>query len=306
MYQIKTPIARVSMVMTALSEGVDISAATRIFGHHHSTISRWRERAGQHSARLQARLFFRALAPGHIQFDELVAFVKTCVQRLWVWTGIDAESKLIFAAHIGGRHSADACRFAHQVWQRLVPNCWPVFTSDGLNQYYHGLTAHWGNWEMPPRARKYRWVPDARLLYAQFRKVRRGRRVVRVFSIVRLGTWQAIQIMLCALGFSGRVQTAYIERSNLTLRALVAPLSRRTWSLAHDINHLWLHLQWGLMYYNFVRPHQALRILVRGPSRCRYRTPAMAAGLTRKPWSVREILLMPVPDEVWLEPFPAA
>jgi hypothetical protein len=33
MYHIKTALARVEMVMTALSEGVDISAATRIFGH---------------------------------------------------------------------------------------------------------------------------------------------------------------------------------------------------------------------------------------------------------------------------------
>jgi len=42
LYWLKTPLARIAMVMTALSEGVDISAASRIFGHHHTTITRWR------------------------------------------------------------------------------------------------------------------------------------------------------------------------------------------------------------------------------------------------------------------------
>ena len=60
------------MVMTAMSEGVDISAAGRIFGHHHTTITRWIERCGLHSERLHERLFHRALTIGHLQLDELV------------------------------------------------------------------------------------------------------------------------------------------------------------------------------------------------------------------------------------------
>jgi len=27
----------------------------------------------------------------------------------------------------------------------------------------------------------------------------------------------------------------------------------RTWSMAHDILHLWSHTLWGLTYYNFIR-----------------------------------------------------
>jgi IS1 family transposase len=303
---LKTALAQVAMVMTAMSEGVSIGAATRIFGHHPTTIQRWVERAGEHSRRLHERICFRALAPGHAQFDELVAWVKRASSRVWVWTGIDAASKLIFALHIGGRTSADACQFIHQVWQRLAPGCWPVFTSDGLNQYFHGLTAHFGAWVKPPRARKLHWIPDPRLLYAQLRKIRRGRRVIAIDHLVRLGNFSLMLIMLCALGFSGLVQTAFIERANLTYRALIAPRARRTWSIAHDLPHLWLHVQWGLAYYNFARPHQSLRIRVRGPSRWRHRTPAMAAGLVPKPWSVTDILLLPIPEDCWLAPFPAA
>jgi hypothetical protein len=77
LYWLKTPLARITMVMTALSEGVDISAAGRIFGHHHTTITRWLERCGRHRERLHERLFPRALRVGHLQLDELVTKVKT-------------------------------------------------------------------------------------------------------------------------------------------------------------------------------------------------------------------------------------
>jgi hypothetical protein len=54
------------MVMTAMSEGVDILAASRIFGHHHTTITRWIERYGRYSERLHERLLHRALRIGHL------------------------------------------------------------------------------------------------------------------------------------------------------------------------------------------------------------------------------------------------
>jgi len=115
-----------------------------------------------------------------------------------------------------------------------------------------------------------------------------------------------MQARLLAPDLSGHVQTAFVERNNLTLRELIAPLSRRTWPMAYDVYHLWLNIQWGLTYYHFCRVHQALEVRVRGPSRRCYRTPAMAAGLTRRHWLVAHILLMPVPEEGWLVLFPVA
>ncbi len=306
MYQIKTPLGRVAMVMTTLSEGVDLAAASRIFGHHPSTLSRWLIRTGEHSARLHSQLFHQALEAAHVQLDELVTRVRQGSERIWVWTAICAQSKLILGLHLGGRTMGDACQLVHQLAERLRPGVFPVFTSDGLNHYFYALTAHFGFWQQPLRARKQHWFPDPRLLYAQLFKARSGYRVKFLFSRIRLGTRQVIRTLLQALDFSGRIQTAFIERSNLTLRAWVAPLSRRTWSLAYDTFHLERHLWWGLAYYHFVRPHLSLRVDIRGPSRCRYRTPAMAAGLTRRHWSVAQILLIPLPEGVRLEPFPIA
>ncbi len=292
--------------MTALSEGVDISAASRIFGHHHTTISRWLERAGQHSERMHKRLFFQALVVGHIQLDELYTRVKTETGKVLVWSAIAAKSRLIMAFHVGGQAIEDACHLFHQIGLRLKKGCRPVFTSDGRNQYFHGMTAHFGYYDKPPRARVFHWFPDEDLQYAQLRKVRRGRKVKFLGSIIRLGTRGVIRQVLRDLGFSGWVQTSLVERSYLTLRELVASLARRTWSMAYDVPHLTLHIQWSLAYYHLCRPHQSLQVRVRGPSKHRYRTPAMAAGLTQRRWSVAQILLLPVPGEGWLDPFPVA
>jgi transposase InsO family protein len=94
---------------------------------------------------------------------------------------------------------------------------------------------------------------------------------------------------LQGLGLSGIIQTAFVERLNLTLRHIVPALRRRTWALTNNIQSLRLRFALGAAYYNFCRPHQALK-----GSRYRHRTPPMAAGITDHPWKVREFVLHPV------------
>lgn len=54
-YQLKTPSVRIGEVLTALAEGLDVSAATRVFGHAHATITRWITRAAAHSIQRHER-----------------------------------------------------------------------------------------------------------------------------------------------------------------------------------------------------------------------------------------------------------
>ncbi len=133
MKDLKAPLAQVSMVLTAMAEGLGISAAARVFGHHPSTISNWMARCGRHSARLHEQLLFRKLEAGHVQLDELVTKVRNRVERVFVWTAVEARSKLIIAISIGERTIANACLLIHQVTMALSPGCLPVFASDGLN-----------------------------------------------------------------------------------------------------------------------------------------------------------------------------
>jgi IS1 family transposase len=45
------------------------------------------------------------------------------------------------------------------------------------------------------------------------------------------------------MGFSGRLNTAFIERVNLTVRDGIAALARRSWATAQESPHLLAHLE---------------------------------------------------------------
>jgi len=153
MYRLKTCAARVQEVTTALGEGVDVAASSRIFGHDERTIRRWLARVAQHSQRLHQH-YFRELVCQHLQLDELVTKIRGATERVFVWVALDAQTKIIPVIHLGGRKREDSMAFVHEVWQRLAPGCVPVFTTDGLWLYYYALTAHFGQW-VPQAGRRW-------------------------------------------------------------------------------------------------------------------------------------------------------
>ena len=151
-------------------------------------------------------------------------------------------------------------------------------------------------------ARQWRVAPS--LIYGQVKKSYRRRKLVRVSHVMRLGTEEALTAALHSMGFSGRLNTAFIERVNLTVRHGVAALARRTWATAQQSSQLLANLEWWRAYYHFVRPHESLRVALVQPherggrllaQRYRHRTPAMAAGRTSRRWTAREVLSCPLP-----------
>jgi hypothetical protein len=290
--------------MTAFAEGVDVSAAHRIFRHDERTLSDWLGKGGRHAERLHDQLF-RECQCAHVQLDELATRVRTCLERVWVWVVIDAQTKIVPVVHIGRRKKDDAMAVVHpqqpgagRLKGRLATGCVPIITTDGLAAYYRAITAHFGRTIEQPHKRQGDWQVDPGLLYGQLNKIRNGRRLKYVVSKIVCGTRNQFRSAMQGLGFSGRVQTAYVERFNLFLRetevarwGAMAPLSRRTWSLAQSEEGLSHHLHWSLVCYHMVRPHEALRErVVEGGRRYRARTPAMAARISSRPWAVRDIL----------------
>jgi hypothetical protein len=116
-------------------------------------------------------------------------------------------------------------------------------------------------------------------------KIKVGRRLRDLYTRVRCGTRRQWQRATRALGFTGKVETAYVERANLTLRELIAPLARRTWSIARSAETLWEAIHWGICIYHFERPHHQLRV-----SRGDRLTPAMEARLADHIWGTEEVL----------------
>jgi transposase InsO family protein len=109
------------------------------------------------------------------------------------------------------------------------------------------------------------WQVAAGLIYGQVKKSYRRRKLVRVTHVMRLGTEPALKAALQGLGFSGRLNTAFIERVNLTVRHGVAALARRTWATTQQSPPLLTHLEWWRAYYHFVRPHESLRVALMQP-----------------------------------------
>jgi transposase-like protein len=306
LYRLKTTSQRIGLVLTALAEGLSVAAASRVFGHTEETITRWVTRAGEHSARLHHRWFQRLRLP-HLQLDELRTRLRDRTHVLWLWVVVDPLSKLIPVLHLGARTQAGAHRVVHTLRQQLAPDCLPAFTSDGLNLYFYALTAHFGHWTEAVERCKRQWRVAPELLYGQVKKTYRRRKVVSVTRLMRCGTPEALRTALTQLGLTGRLNTAFVERVNLTLRRSMAALARRTWSTAQEAPHLLVQLEWWRGYYHFVRPHSALRMLLvqprtrggkRRPQLYRQRTPAMAAGLTSRCWTVCELLGHPLPPDV--------
>jgi IS1 family transposase len=286
LYQLKTPPARIGEVLSALAEGLSVGAAVRIFGHGETTITRWRDRAAQQAARLHRHLL-RDLHLPHVQLDEIRTRLRPRHRVLWLWLALDPETKLIPALALGARTQQTAHTLVHHLRGALATGCTPVITTDGLRLYFYALTAHFGSWVITGRRR--RWQVDPRLLYGQVHKRYRRRRLVRIRYQMGCGSRRALQATLQTLGWSGRLQTAFVERLNLTVRQSVAALTRHTWATLQTAAGLQHQVEWWRAYYHFVRPHRSLR---RQSRSC---TPAMAASLTRHRWTVAEVLAYPCP-----------
>lgn len=148
------------------------------------------------------------------------------------------------------------------------------------------------------------WVLLSDFVYGQGVKPQRRRKTVEVERRVLWGEEKRYQERLKKAGLSGRIHTAFVERVNLTLRQSVSILTRRTWGPAKFTPELMEPLEWWRSYYHFVRYHESMEAEltqpVKGkgkqpPRKYRRRTPAMMAGLTDRKWTVKEILLYPLP-----------
>jgi transposase-like protein len=145
LYRLKTPSYQVAVVLSALAEGLDPSAAARVFGFRQATIITWLSRAGEQAHTLHERFFFHLHLP-HLQLDELRTRLRCAKKVLWLWLAIDARTKILPVLQLGPRTQHMAHLVIHSLRQSLASGCLPLFTSDGLNLYFYALTAHFGRW----------------------------------------------------------------------------------------------------------------------------------------------------------------
>jgi IS1 family transposase len=259
LYRLKTHSEKVAQALALMAEGVDVSTLERVMGIGEGTLRTWLTRAGLHAQKLHDS-FFHELIFRHIQLDELWANVRHATEQMWLWVATEATTKVIPVLKLGPRTLDVAMSVIHELCQRMPSDCWPIFTSDGLKLYFYALTAHVGHWVLPQGAHKPVWEIAAGFLYAQVKKIHRQRRLVKIEHHVLGGDLERLTTGLKALGLTGKINTAFIERLNLTIRQGVAFLLRRTWGTAQFAPELALQVQWWRGYYHFARYHESLRI----------------------------------------------
>ena len=297
--------------MNLLAVGVDGSVLEEVFGVREITIRSWLCRSGMQGRKLHERMMVE-LDLIHIQLDELWGNVKKSGQELWLWAASDARTKIVPVLQVGGRTQEMAYGVMHELKGRLKAGCVPVFSTDGLKHYYYALTAHFGNWA-DQGGKKPVWVLMGELLYGQVIKHQRRRNTVEVERRMLVGEEGEYRRVLKENGLSGRINTSFIERLNplapparagVTIRQCVSKLTRRTWGPTVYLPELMEHLEWWRAYYHFVRYHESLEVKLgepvkrkgrHQPRRYRKQTPAMAAGLVDRRWTVIELLLIPLP-----------
>ena len=120
-------------------------------------------------------------------------------------------------------------------------------------------------------------------VYGQIIKTRRKNRIVRVERKLLMGTKEQMADMLLRSEDSDKLNTAFVERHNLTIRRNCAYLHRRTTAHARCADRLREQLELLRCYYNFIRPHMALKF-----GRLT-KTPAMQAGLVDSPLTFRQL-----------------
>jgi IS1 family transposase len=299
----------------------------RVFAVDPNTVLQWLTEVVDQAAAF-SQYFLRDVQSTQVQLDELFALLSAmkagevsedeALPRLarsphWVWVALDPVTKLLLAIEVGDRTLAMAQCLLHQVAQVLAPDCVPLFLTDGFKEYLKAVLTHYGHWVQRPRCwatgpvPKPRWMPLPQLHYAQVLKQTCRHRLVAVSSRVVFGTLAGIKQVLAATGW--QINTAFIERANLSIRQHVAAVGRRVTTLCKGEVGLRQQLALYQLYSNFGLPHASLRLPLPQPAPTNGRgsakrwcpcTPAMAAGLTDHVWTLGEVVVFRVPP--WPQP----
>ena len=259
-------------VLHSLMEGMSVRATARLFGVSKTTILKLIEDAGRAADWYQDRVF-QNLKSKKIQIDEIWGFVgakqknvaraKTAYGDAWLWIATDADSKLVPTWLVGRRNIENAVPFLADLKERLTGNF--QLTSDGL-QIYLGAVEE---------------VFSDDIDYAM---------LVKIYGHPGTGAQTRYSPAPCLgarkMPIKGKpdpkhISTSYAERNNLNVRMHSRRMTRLTNAFSKKNENHAHAMALHFLYYNFVRVHQTLKI-----------SPAMAAGVTKRLWEMKDVVDM--------------
>jgi IS1 family transposase len=266
-----------AQVIAALVEGNSVNSVVRMTGVTKVTILKLLTALGSACADFQDKVI-RNLKCKRIQVDEVWQFVyskqKNVPQEkrgrfgygdVWVWVGIDADSKLIVSWTLGKRDAIAARILIDDLKNRLASRV--QLTSDGLRVYIDAVEGAFG----------------CEIDYAMLVKTYESSQDETRYSPAVCTSCERKPIM--GNPDPKHISTSYIERQNLSMRMSMRRFTRLTNGFSKKVENHAYAVALYTMHYNFARIHQTLRC-----------TPAMEAGVSDHVWSLEEVAaLIPEP-----------
>lgn len=247
-----------------------------------------------------------------LRFDEKWAFVnrkqKKCdpsspddLNRGDYWDHIayDPEHRLVLAVAPGQRSVENTEAIVAGAKRRTGDRVMNLITSDEYPAYktailrFYGCRVRSQRTGKPGRPRNDRRRACRGLRYAVVEKTRVKGRIVKVTFRRVFGTKQAIAQALSGSAVSRAINTAFIERQNGTDRHRNARKVRRTYRFSKDRQFHEAATYFSLYTYNFCWAVRTLRVKDEA-GKWQGRSPAMAAGLADRLWSVAEWIAYPI------------
>lgn len=297
---LRKPTELIVIVITLLSYGCPIQAIVHAFGLDERTVASWRDRAGQHCQKLHQAIVEQArLDLLHVQADE----IRVKGRQLTAWMGL--AMMVSTRLWLGGvvsltRNTKLADRLLAQV-RRCAQVLRPLLVCTDGRAAYPGSIQRAFREKVKRTGGRGRTAlvawPD--ILIATVIKHTRKRRVVEITRRMTQGTIKRAETLLAQSKGGSVLNTAFIERLNATFRERLATLTRRCRHAAHRMEAPQTGMYLIGCVYNLCVVHDELSSSrhLGSPT-----TPAMAAGLTNRVWSVNNVLTFRVAPSPWIEP----
>jgi IS1 family transposase len=178
----------------------------------------------------------------------------------YCFVGIERNTKLILAWHLGRRSAHDTRLFMEKL--REATDGRFQLTTDAFPPYPNAVERSFGiDVDYAQMQKVYAAARDGEQRYSPAE-------VVEVVVVPKIG-----------MPDYERICTSHIERQNLSIRMGMRRMTR----LTNAFSKKWANLKYAyalwFAFYNFCRTHKTIRV-----------TPAMEAGLTDHVWSISEML----------------
>jgi len=268
----KLPLAKRTQILAMLCEGSSMRSISRIADVSINTVGKLLVEAGEACLAIHDETV-RNVKASRIQCDEIWSFCYAKQKNVadakaapdgagdvWTWTALDADTKLMVSYFVGDRGGESAMILMDDLRARLSNRV--QLTTDGHKAYLEAVEGAFG----------------ADVDYAQLVKLY-GPTITAPGRYSPAECIGAKKVRREGNPDIAHVSTSHVERMNLSIRMQNRRFTRLTNGFSKKLDNHIHALALYFAFYNFCRIHKTLRV-----------TPAMAAGITDRLWSLDDIV----------------